>query len=330
MLTFAHPWLFLLLPLPLLLRKMLPAYHQSRSALRVPYLGLLSQLTGQTPGRRSAVARRSRLQWAALVLAWLGTVAALAAPQWLDQPVVKELPMRDLVVAVDLSGSMDTLDFTDHTGAVSNRLTAAKEVLDDFFSRRQGDRIGLILFGSSAFVQVPFTEDTQVVRQLLAEAQVGMIGPRTVLGDAMGLAITLFERSDVEERVLIVLTDGNDTGSLVPPERAAEIARDKKVTVHTVAIGDPEASGESKLDEKTLETVVQTTGGGYFHANDRAELATIYQRLDQLNPRRVETLSYRPEHDLFQWPLAIALVGCLLLAEFGHRRPLPLATEDTA
>lgn len=124
----------------------------------------------------------------------------------------------------------------------------------------------------------------------------------------MGLSITLFERSEVDERVLIVLTDGNDSGSLVPPERAAEIARDNGVTVHTVAMGDPQAVGESALDEKTLESVAQITGGGYFHANDRAELEAIYAQLDQLNPKQVETLSFRPRLDLFHWPLAIALL----------------------
>jgi Ca-activated chloride channel family protein len=213
---------------------------------------------------------------------------------------------------------MDTQDFTGSDGEITDRLTAAKQVLDEFFARRDGDRISLILFGSAAFVQVPFTDDLHVVRQLLDEAQVRMLGPRTMLGDAMGLSITLFERSDVEERVLIVLTDGNDTGSLVPPDRAAEIARDSGITVHTVAMGDPAATGESVLDEATLRSVASTTGGGYFHAADRAELEDIYRRLDELNPKQVETLSYRPRQDLFQWPLGACLLGGLVLLLFAE------------
>lgn len=308
MLTIVWPWMFVLLPLPLLLRKFLPAYRETRSALQVPFLDRLARLTGNQPSSGSAVYRRLPVQWFILVLAWLAIITALARPQWLEDPIVRELPMRDLLVAVDLSGSMETNDFTDNEGKLTDRLTAAKQVLDEFFARREGDRVGLILFGSAAFVQVPFTDDLEVVRDLLNEAQVRMLGPKTMLGDAMGLSITLFERSEVDERVLIVLTDGNDSGSLVPPERAAEIARDNGVTVHTVAMGDPQAVGESALDEKTLESVAQITGGGYFHANDRAELEAIYAQLDQLNPKQVETLSFRPRLDLFHWPLAIALL----------------------
>jgi Ca-activated chloride channel family protein len=147
-----------------------------------------------------------------------------------------------------------------------------------------------------------------VVRELLGEAQVAMLGPKTVLGDAIGLAINLFERSEVDQRVLIVLTDGNDSGSLVPPARAAEIARDENVVVHTVAVGDPQAAGEQSLDEATLKQIAQLTGGGYFHADDRAELQTIYQQLDAMNPREVSTISYRPERDLFHWPLGIGML----------------------
>jgi len=316
MLTFAHPWLFLLIPLPWLIRRLLPAHHERKAAVRVPFMQQLSRLAGLQPGSSVAVARRPFSQWLVLSMTWLFIVAAIVRPQWLGEPIIKELPMRDLLVAVDLSGSMEARDFTDAEGQSVDRLTAVKQVLDEFFARRDGDRVGLILFGSAAFVQVPFTDDVDVVRELLAEAQIRMLGPRTMLGDAMGLAINLFERSEVDERVLIVLTDGNDTGSLVPPERAAEIARDKGVVVHTIAIGDPAAVGEQALDEKTLEAVATTTGGGYFHANDRQELEEIYDHLDEINPRQVETQSYRPLTELYDWPLAAAMLISLLYIMF--------------
>ncbi len=312
MLGFAHAWLLLLLPLPWLARSLLPPHQEARTAVRVPFLRRLSQLTGQPPGNRLAMAKRPLSQWFMLVLAWILVVTAIARPQRLEEPIIKELPMRDLLVAVDLSGSMETMDFTDAEGAIVDRLSAVKQVLDSFFTRRDGDRVGLILFGSAAFVQVPFTDDLDVVRELLDEAQIGMLGPKTMLGDAMGLAINQFERSEVEERVLIVLTDGNDTGSLVPPERAAEIARDNKVVVHPIAIGDPAAVGEQALDVKTLENIASTTGGGYFHANDRNELESVYAYLDEINPRQVETQSYRPLTELYHWPLAGAIVLTLL------------------
>lgn len=312
MLNFAYPWLFLLLPLPLLASRVLPAYREPRHPVRVPFLELLSRLAGEEASSAGAIYRRIPQQKVMIVVVWIGLITALARPQWMDDPIVKELPMRDLLVAVDLSGSMETRDFTDSGGAVTDRLTAARQVLDDFLSRRDGDRVGLVFFGSAAYVQAPFTEDLDVVRSLMEEAQVRMLGPKTMLGDAIGVAINLFERSEVEERVLIVLTDGNDTGSLVPPVRAAEIARDKGVTIYTIAMGDPQAAGEQALDEKTLQAIAGKTGGSYFHAEDRAELDGIYATLDALNTRQVETLSYRPQHELYFWPGGFAIVVSLL------------------
>jgi Ca-activated chloride channel family protein len=249
MLHFAHPWLFALLPLPLLVWRLLPPYLQARTAVRVPDLPRLSRMTGQEPGPGAVVARRTRPQYLLLMLVWAAVVASLARPQWIEEPVTKTVPTRDLLLGVDLSGSMDTRDFTDPEGRQVDRLTAVKQVLGEFLTRREGDRVGLIVFGSAAFVQAPFTEDLQVVRTLLDEVEVRMAGPKTVVGDAIGLAMTVFERSEVEERVLILLTDGNDTGRLVPPVRVAEIARDKEIVIHAVAVGDPAAAEEEKLDD---------------------------------------------------------------------------------
>jgi Ca-activated chloride channel family protein len=328
MLNFAHVWLLLVLPLPLLAAWLLPAYREPRLAVVVPFMTLLSTLTGQNAGKANALTLRIRSQWIMAILVWIALVLALAGPRWLDEPLVRELPMRDLLVAVDLSGSMDTQDFSNADGSVSDRLTAAKQVLDDFLLRREGDRVGLVFFGSAAYVQAPFTDDLDVVSTLLGEAQVRMLGPKTMLGDAIGVAINLFERSEIEERVLIVLTDGNDTASLVPPVRAAEIAQDNQVTIYTVAMGDPQAAGEQALDVETLQAIARTTGGEFFHAQDREQLESIYQTLDELNPKEVETLSYRPEHELFQWPLGFGIVLSLLffaVTEIRSRRENPVA-----
>jgi Ca-activated chloride channel family protein len=337
MLSFIYPWFFLLVPLPWLVRRLLPEYREPRSAVRAPFVGLLAVLSGQEKGGESSLRPRVAMQWIMLALVWLALVSALARPVWMDEPIVKELPMRDLLVAVDLSGSMETEDFTDDTGAVTDRLTAAREVIDEFLSRRQGDRVGLVFFGTAAFVQAPFTEDLEVVRSLMDEAQVRMLGPKTSLGDAIGVAINLFERSSVEERVLIALTDGNDTGSMVPPVRAAEIARDNGVTIYTVAMGDPQAAGEQALDEKALEAVAATTGGQYFRANDRTELESIYSALDRLAPKQVEIQTYRPEYELYFWPAGFALLLSLLFfalselfAWFGPKRsPAPRVEDAT-
>ena len=320
MIQFAAPWLFLLVPLPWLIRRLLPAYRESRPALRVPFLDRMKRLTGEQGDSGIPLSRRLRLQWLLVAVSWIALVTALARPQWLDDPVVQELPMRDLLLALDLSGSMETRDFTDPSGEPLERLAAAKQVLDEFLSRRDGDRVGLVFFGSAAFVQAPFTDDLEVARELLDEAQVRMLGPRTVLGDAIGVAIRLFERSEVDERILIVLTDGNDTGSVLPPARAAEVAADNGVTIHAVAMGDPAAVGEQALDETALRDIARITGGGYFHAADREELASVYETLDGMNPRKVESRSYRPVHEWFQWPLAVALLLSMLLFSVSELR----------
>jgi Ca-activated chloride channel family protein len=330
MLQFSYLWAFLLLPLPLLIHYLAPVYREPRLAVRVPFMDLLSRLTGQVAGQTSAVTQRTSMQKVLLFVCWSALVLALARPTWMEQPVVREEPMRDLLVAVDLSGSMETQDFTDSSGAVSDRLTAAKQVLDSFLSRREGDRVGLIFFGSAAFVQAPFTDDLDVVRELLGEAQVRMLGPRTVLGDAIGVAIQMFERSEVDERVLIVLTDGNDTGSMVPSVRAAEIANDNGVTIYPVAMGDPAAAGEQALDEVTLKAIADATGGEYFHANNRSELESVYRLLDQLNPKQVEVQSYRPERELYFWPLGFVMVLSLLFFTQSEARSRMRARREAA
>ena len=326
MLTLAYPWLLALLPAPLLVWWLTPAHRESTTGLRVPFLDRLAKLAGQEPTAGAVVPHRERFALAFLVLSWVCMVAALARPQWLEPPVTKTIPVRDVLVAVDLSGSMETKDFTDASGKAVDRLTAVKQVLDAFLKRRQGDRVGLIVFGNAPFVQAPFTQDLDVCRELLSEMRAGMAGPKTAFGDAIGLAVTVFDRSTVPEKVLIVLTDGNDTGSLVPPQKAAEIARDKRIVIHTVAVGDPKTAGEDKLDEVALRRVCETTGGTYSHAGNRVELEAIYNRLDALPTQEAQTLTHRPRRDLFHWPLALGLAFSFvppvtrLLARLGKAR----------
>ncbi len=330
MITLAHPWLLLLLPLPVLVTLFWPAHREPRPALQVPFLDRLSQLTGRQPAQGASVCHGVLGRWFVLPFTWLCVVVAMARPQWIEPPVSKQMPMRDLLLAVDLSGSMETRDFTDADGKQTDRLTAVKQVLDGFLARRKGDRVGLIFFGTAPFVQAPFTEDLSVCRQLLAEARTKMAGPQTAFGDAIGLAITMFDRSDMKERVLIALTDGNDTSSQVPPAKAAEIARNKGIVIHTVSVGDPQAAGEQALDVPTLQGVAKETGGVYSAAGDRRQLEEIYRQLDALETRKDKTVSHRPKHDIHHWPLAAAFVISLLYqavllawAAFRHLRAKP-------
>ena len=310
--SFAYPWLLLLLPLPLVVYFVLPRYRQHRPSLRVPFFERLVTLTGATPGPGSVVGHRGLWRSLIVTLCWALAVVALARPQWIEPPLHFDKPARDLLLLVDLSGSMDTKDFTDASGATVNRLTAVKSVLADFLRRREGDRVGLVVFGDAPFTLVPFTTDLTLAERLLGEMQVGMAGPRTALGDAIGLGINMFAASTVPAKTMIALTDGNDTASSVPTDQAARIAGDNGIVIHTVAVGDPTAAGEDKLDEAALKDIATTTGGGFFRAMDRAELATIYDRLDQIETRKVDTVTFRPKTELFWMPLGLLLVVSML------------------
>jgi Ca-activated chloride channel homolog len=315
MLSLASPWFFLLLPAPLLVGWLAKPYSGRRVALQVPFVARLARLTGESAGSRATVARRTRLQGTLAAAAWIAIVVACARPQWIEPPVTRTVPTRDLLIAVDLSGSMETEDFITVDGMQIDRVRAVKHVLDAFLERRAGDRVGIIVFGSAPFVLVPFTDDLDACRTLLDEMQARMAGPQTMLGDAIGKAISVFEQSELEDQVLIVLTDGNDTGSLVTPLKAAEIAADRDITVHVIAMGDPASLGEERLDMETLRAVATATGGQLFLALDRAALEGAYADLDALDTREAETLSFRPVRELYMWPLAFAV--CVILAFHG-------------
>ncbi|MGI9242832.1 MAG: vWA domain-containing protein [Verrucomicrobiales bacterium] len=304
MLEFTHPWAFLLLLAPAVIRWLVPPHRESRDSLQVPYFERLVDLSGEAPRAGASIRTRLVIQAVASLIGWGLLVAALARPEWVGAPIKLEKSARDLMLAVDLSGSMEATDFSDSTGEEVDRLTVAKDVLVDFVAGREGDRLGLIVFGSAAYLQAPFTNDHETWLELLDESIVNMAGPSTALGDAIGLSISHFRQSQTENRVLIVLTDGNDTGSKVPPLDAAKIAKVEGVTIYTVAVGDPTTVGEDALDMETLEAVAKTAGGSSFVATDRAALRETYRRIDELEPASYDSLSYRPREALFHVPLA--------------------------
>ena len=310
MLTLTHLWILALLPLPWLLRRILPPRRASRVAVRVPFG---DRIRAANEGGGSVTrATRKFSRHILPALAWACVVLSLARPQWIEAPVTKDLPTRDLLLLVDLSGSMRQEDFTNAAGNKVDRLSAVKEVLGDFLSRRDGDRVGLVVFGDAPFLQAPFSTDLGLSRRLLDETAIGMAGPRTAFGDAIGLGVTLFDHSDAPARTIIALTDGNDTASQVPPAEAARVASERVIRIHTVAIGDPTTVGEEKLDEAALRSVAQSSGGSYFFAGDRTQLEGIYAELDKIETRQVKVISHRPRSDLFHWPLLAALILWLL------------------
>lgn len=321
MLTLAWPWAWVLLVLPLLVYRFFPPQRkEGGGALWVPRLAPFAILPRRARGKT-----KPRARVLVLGLIWVLLVVACARPQWLGEPLKLPLAGRDLLLCVDLSGSMNTKDFT-LGGRQVDRLTALKAVADTFISQRQGDRIGLILFGDKPYLQTPLTFDHKTVRQLLHESVVGLAGERTAIGDAIGLGVKrLREHSAARtSAVMILLTDGSNNSGVLTPAQGAELAAQEKIRIHTIGIGADrmEVGGmlfsrtvnpSADLDEKALRHIATTTGGTYFRARDTLELQEIYARIDELEPVDSDARYYRPFTELYPWPLGTALVLLTLL-----------------
>ena len=319
------PWALALLPLPWLVWRGLPRSesHQD-AALRVPYIEDFS-----AAGSIGAGGNASRSLKLLLLLAWSLLVLATSRPLWVGDPLELPVSGRDLMLAVDLSGSMEIDDF-EVQGRRVDRLTATKVVAREFIERRKGDRLGLILFGEQAYLQTPLTFDLQTVNTLLMEAAIGLAGKSTAIGDAIGLAIKRLKDNPRQNRVVILLTDGANTAGEITPLKAAELAAGHGLKIYTIGIGADEMLqrslfGERKvnpsidLDEKTLTAIAEKTNGRYFRARDTEELETIYAELNRLEPVEVEHQTFRPVKALYMWPLAmaLALAALIWLGRFG-------------
>ena len=319
------PLVLLGLPLPLLVYYLLPAKtDQQEAALRVPFLEDF-RLSQQPSLRRHGKAWLKTL----CLLAWLLLVFAASRPQYLGESVSINISGRDLMMAVDLSDSMRIGDFKINGNEV-NRLVATKYVASLFIERRQGDRLGLILFGSQAYLQTPLTFDTKTINQLLQESAIGLAGERTAIGDAIGLALKRLEGSDQKSRVLILITDGANTAGEVTPLKAAELAAERGLKIYTIGIGADEQikstwfgvrkiNPSAQLDEETLRAIADATGGRYFRARDTEEFEQIYQLLDELEPLNKDQQNLRPVTALFYWPLAGALLLAVLIYALSRR-----------
>jgi Ca-activated chloride channel family protein len=283
-------------------------------ALRVPWYALVS-------GSDAGYLKRSALA-AAAALIWLLLVFAAVRPQWVGE--IESIPVtgRDLLLAVDISGSMDTRDMILNQQAV-NRLAVVKQVAGEFIQRRRGDRVGLVLFGSRAYLQTPLTFDTRTTAILLDEAEIGLAGRETAIGDAIGLSVKRLREDAAAERVLILLTDGANTSGEVQPMHATEFAAREGLTIYTVGVGADEmmvqdffgsrlVNPSADLDEDTLKAIAERTGGAYFRARDAQALEDIYVQLDKLEPVESDQESVRPVDDLFYWPLSSAFFMALL------------------
>lgn len=336
--SLAWPWILLALPLPLIFRRLLPeAKGLSEAGLRVPSIDSFSTLRDRT-------AAEHLLNWRFWVaaLTWLLLVVAAARPERIGDELDVPIAGRNLMLAVDLSGSMDQKDF-ELGGRRVDRLTATKAVASDFIGRRKGDRIGLILFGERAYLQVPLTLDRETVNILLMEAFIGLAGEKTAIGDAITLAVRRIYEQEKEqgEQVLILLTDGANTAGEVAPTKAAELARQVGLRIYTIGIGAEQMevsslfggrrsiNPSSDLDEDTLMQIAQLTGGRYFRATDTASLQDIYKLVDELEPVEEPESGFRPVRSYFFAPLGLAfvLVSLLCVVSLLQRLTLPRASS---
>ncbi|HWM28212.1 MAG TPA: VWA domain-containing protein [Woeseiaceae bacterium] len=336
--SFAWPWLFLALPLPFLVRALMPPAADSKEAgLKVPSLSTFAVLAD----RRQVEQLWNWRLWVAAI-AWILLVTAAARPERIGDEIDVPVSGRNLMLAVDLSGSMDAKDFELANRRV-DRLTATKAVASDFIRRREGDRLGLILFGERAYLQVPLTLDRETVNVLLMESFIGLAGEKTAIGDAITLAVKRIydQGADAGEQVLILLTDGANTAGAIEPLKAAELASQIGLRIYTIGIGAeqmvvPSITGSLRrvnpsadLDEHTLTRIADLTGGRYFRAKDTAGLQQIYRLLDEMEPVAEPEGGFRPVRVLYYWPLGGAFVLAFLLGaaslfgrlEFALPRP---------
>jgi Ca-activated chloride channel family protein len=327
MIEWLWPWVAVLLPLPWLVRRFAPPVRTREAALRAPFF---SEWESLSAGQGKHVDSGSRLPLLLTWLLWICLLIGAARPVWIGEPI--ELPNsgRDLMLAVDISGSMRIEDM--QVGqAVARRIDAVKQVGADFIQRRVGDRLGLILFGSNAYVQSPLSFDTGTVQRFLLEAQIGFAGQETAIGDAIGLAVKRLKERPADSRVLVLLTDGADTASTVTPLDAARLAQNLGIKIYTIGIGADEltlpglfgssfgsrqVNPSADLDEQGLEEIARLTGGRYFRARDPQELANIYTLLDQLEPVEQSSATYRPRQALGYLPLTLALLLSFLIAVY--------------
>ncbi len=311
MFEFAHIWVLALFPLPFLVYWLLPPLHTKSNVIMVPFIKRAAKASGEKLRKRAWISQKNLLQWIFLLLAWSSLLLALAKPQIVGQAEMKVKTVRSFVIAADISFSMASKDWVVE-GERSTRWDAVKSLMSEFIAKREGDRMGLIFFGTNAYLQTPFTTDLETVDWFLEETEVGMAGQMTSIGKAIGFGIRLFEQDSLDQKVMLLLTDGKDGGKGVSPTDAAYMAKNDSIKIYTLGIGDPTLPG-SDLDEGTLKNISEITGGKYFRAIDAEELEKIYTELELLEPMEFEEEEYKPTTSLYHIPLIVSLAISLLL-----------------
>jgi len=306
----AYKWIFLLLPLPLLVYWLLPALKKRRAGLQVPSFDRAAVISGQKPAKSAWVTGRGLFGWIALVLCWVCLLAAASSPRYVGQPGKKIKTVRSFLIAADISFSMAETDWMLH-GKRTSRWGAVQSIMKDFVQHRKSDQIGLVLFGTHAYLQAPLTTDLDAITWLLDQTEVGMAGQMTSIGEAIGYSIKVFREDTIKQKIMLLLTDGIDAGMQVQPLDAAQEARKDSIIIYTLGIGKAHGSAGYDLDEKTLKDIAQVTGGKYFNAMNEGQLTEVYKELDKMQPVQYEEETYKPVQLLYMYPLALAIALAL-------------------
>lgn len=312
--TLEYPWLLVLIILPYFMVRFFPAYFQPSVSIYIPFFQRVVQATGQKPSAGAIAHKRQRIQLIALLVCWLGLVLSITRPVLLGEVQITEKAGRDLMVAVDLSQSMEQKDYslptnsdTENQQAIS-RIEALKLVLTEFAKGREGDRLGLIVFGSGAYLQVPFTEDLDLWLELLNEMDTQMAGPATAIGDAIGLSIRAFSQSNSQQRLLLLVTDGSDTNSRLDAVDAARVATSDNIKIYTLGMGDPTTQGDDKVDFQSLQKIASVSSGISYVAADSDSLQKVLSDINNIAPASYEQQSFQPKSDLYPWIMGPILI----------------------
>lgn len=331
---FAFPYAVFLLIVPVLLRYLLPAVKGLHGdALRVPFIKDLEKIKIQSGGiwGRGFPEKGSSMGLALLYVIYALLVTAVARPQWIGEPVRVKNYSRDILLVMDISNSMLQPDFTINNRRI-NRLSAVKKVASEFIQKRRDDRMGLVLFGTRAYLQAPITYDKRSVQEILWNTDAGMAGDSTSIGDALGMALkSLQDSKDKDKKIIILLTDGeNNDGSLSLPE-AINLAKSEGVKVYTIGVGAEGsliqsffgfqiAAPNNGLDEEGLKRLAAETKGNYFRAKDTESLRRIYDIIDKLEPDENDEQYVVETKELFYVPLIAALVLAGILFGLARRK----------
>ena len=308
------PWAAFILLLPVVLYILLPAFKLKSTRLLAPFFGRAAEAASLKPEMHSSISKKRFWQWLFIILAYISLTLALMNPKLVGKPQEIIKTARTFIIATDISGSMSTRDWKDKDGKMVSRWEAIKSIMAEFIKKRKSDKMGLVMFGTHAYLQTPPTNDLSLVNWMLQDASVGMAGQKTAIGEAIGFSLDIFKQDSIKEKVMLLMTDGVDTRKSINPVDAANIAKMDTVKIYTIGLGSHKDT--TKLNEPLLKKISRITGAEYFYANDVDNLNGIYATLNKLEPVKYKASTIRPEVLLYEYPGMLAIVFSLLAALF--------------